>query len=109
MDHEIRAQQRVAEQNCHRRIVMTIAGSITGLIGGLFMLVSTGFDLRWLLVWSCGGGVIGFFIFQWTTHQSAKCPECGGDWEMQALQPTGVPNAKFYLKKCPYCALKIPD
>jgi hypothetical protein len=109
MDHEIGEQKRVAEENCHRRIVMTIAGSITGLIGGVLMLVSTGFDLRWLLMLSCSGGVISFFICQWTTHKSAKCPERGGDWEMHALQPTGVPNAKFYLKKCPYCALKIAD
>src|SRR4051812_1411279 len=101
MDHEIREQKRLAEQNCDRKIVMTISGSITGLIGGLLMLVFIGFDLRWLLVLSCSGGVIGFFIFQWTTHKFAKCPECGGDWEMQALQPKGMYNAKFNLKKCP--------
>ena len=76
-------------------------------LGFLFIWL---FDLQpiWVVVLAVFGGACGFVFHGLTLSQRAKCPSCGGSWEMEALNQRCVPNTRFYLKECPFCKMKIP-
>ena len=107
VEDQVRRQIALAEKNCDRRVRFVVYGSVVGFVIGLCLIWIIGLQPAWVVILGASGGVAAFVIHESSLKHKAKCPRCGGTWEMEGLRHGGIPVARFYLLECPFCKLRI--
>ncbi len=104
---DVDGQIRLAEKNCRRRTSAVILSILLGIVFGLLAFWAFNIQLSAAGIIAIVFGIIGFGIYEVTLKERAKCPACGGSWELASMDAFFGPISRFYFDECPYCKKKI--
>src|SRR5437870_5291897 len=93
----IKEQIALAERNRNRCSWTIASASLLGVCLGFLCIWLFELQPMWAVLFAVFGGACGYLFHEITLKKRAKCPSCGGSWEMELLNQRCIPNDRFYL------------